>query len=751
VSANGKYQTAVAAGANQIYISSDFGNNWTPKDSDRNWSSVSVSADGKYQTAVAYNGLIYISSDFGNNWTNKDSVRGWQGISISSDGKYQTAVASAGGQIYISSDYGNNWTNKGTVRGWNSVAISSDGKYQTAVAGGGSQIYISSDYGNNWTNKGTSGSWQDVAMSADGKYQTAVALDSQLYISLDYGNNWTPKESNRSWYGISISSDGKYQTAVAVEDGAYVSRADEVITGGVIVDGSLNVSNNIYMQGNLVLTNNQTSVYLNTINPPNGFENQNNQTVSFNPTTRQAVVTPVGSSFRVTAGYRTYTYNNAVTSSVGPNVAGGLYAYFRASDGAFICTNIPWTISGGEAQVIFAYMDTNTPASIVFTVDERHGVNISDEDHLMRHLTVGSTWASGMTISHFGVDSSTAAGANGTNTCIAINDAGVFYDEDVRHTTVINGTNGGSTNTAGIFPILYKDTTGNWRKREGTWFPFAYSGNIPTYWNSAGVETTVAEDQYFVYWLVAYGSANGTNLFLISHPTTYSSTANAQSGATFANFSASVGGLPATEMLIAYRLIFQFNAAAPTPNPTSVKSAKLRSVDDYRNIPGGVILAGVGSGSGSYVLTSDKITAAGGALLTDLGSYVNTNDARYLAAITNYSATPFDSAVTIDNTSPITVTSYFGHAYSRTFTSTGAITHVFLGDNATAGNEIYMETTATGLPARVWPVGYVFGYGGSISSNAPSPSPWAQMSIQKTPMGSIIWCITGQVWQAGTP
>jgi hypothetical protein len=119
--------------------------------------------------------------------------------------------------------------------------------------------------------------------------------------------------------------------------------------------------------------------------------------------------------------------------------------------------------------------------------------------------------------------------------------------------------------------------------------------------------------------------------------------------------------------------------------------------------------------------------------------------------VTNYAATPFDAAVTITNTSAMTITSYFGHAYSRTFTSTGTITHVFLGNAATAGNEIFMETTATGLPARVWPAGYVFGYAGSISSNAPSPTPWAQMSVQKTPMGSIVWCVTGQVWQAGTP
>jgi hypothetical protein len=518
----------------------------------------------------------------------------------------------------------------------------------------------------------------------------------------------------------------------------------------------------------MFITNGQTSVTLNTIKPPNGFENQTNQTVSFNPSTRQAIVTPVGSSFRVTAGSKTYTYNTAVTSSVGPNVAEGLFAYFRPSDGAFICTNIPWTILGGEAQAIYAHMDTNAPASTVFTIDERHGVNISDEDHLMRHQTVGSTWASGMTISHFGADNATAAGANGTNTCIAITDDGLFYDEDVRHTSVTNGTSGGSTNTAGVFPILYKDATGFWRKRAGTSFPFAFSGNVPTYWTRTGTETTVAEDQYFVYWLVAYGSADGTNMFLISHPATYSSTANAQSGATFADLTSVLGGLPSTEMLVAYRLIFQYNAAASGANPVSVKSAKLRTVDDYRNVPGGVILAGVGAGSGSYVLTSDKITEAGGALLTDLSTSTNslwiqttnlvTGTSNNLMAalgsgmiVTNYSPTPFDAAVTITNSSSVTVTSYFGHAYSRTFTSTGTITHVFLGTNATAGNEIFMEMTATGLPARVWPAGYTFGYGGSISSNAPSPSPWSQMSVQKTPMGAIVWAVTGAVWQAGTP
>jgi hypothetical protein len=145
------------------------------------------------------------------------------------------------------------------------------------------------------------------------------------------------------------------------------------------------------------------------------------------------------------------------------------------------------------------------------------------------------------------------------------------------------------------------------------------------------------------------------------------------------------------------------------------------------------------AGDGQQSHGAGSVTAGGGFWVNDT------------PVVTNYAATPFDAAVTITNTSAMTITSYFGHAYSRTFTSTGTITHVFLGNAATAGNEIFMETTATGLPARVWPAGYVFGYAGSISSNAPSPTPWAQMSVQKTPMGAIVWCVTGQVWQAGTP
>jgi len=67
---------------------SNFGDIWAAKDSNRFWTSISVSSSGQYQSAVVLNGQIYVSSDFGNKWSAKDSNRGWQSVSVSSLGQY---------------------------------------------------------------------------------------------------------------------------------------------------------------------------------------------------------------------------------------------------------------------------------------------------------------------------------------------------------------------------------------------------------------------------------------------------------------------------------------------------------------------------------------------------------------------------------------------------------------------------------------------------------------------------------------
>ncbi len=218
ISSTGQYQTAAVV-SGQIYISSDYGNTWIAKDSSRNWEVVSVSSTGQYQTAVTNGEKIYVSSDYGNTWTAKESNRQWWGVSISSTGQYQTAAV-VSGQIYISSDYGNTWTAKDSIRSWRDVSVSSTGQYQTAVA---DQIYISSDYGNTWTAKDSIRGWRRVAVSSTGQYQTAPANNGQIYISSDYGNTWTAKESTRSWFGVAVSSTGQYQTAGEYNGQIYIS------------------------------------------------------------------------------------------------------------------------------------------------------------------------------------------------------------------------------------------------------------------------------------------------------------------------------------------------------------------------------------------------------------------------------------------------------------------------------------------------------------------------------------------------
>ena len=180
------------------------------------WSDVAMSADGKYQTAVVYDGKIYISSNYGADWSAKGVANHWWGVAMSADGQYQTAVALFDGGVYISADWGQTWS-KVLSGSWSDVAISANGQYQTAVVSSG-KIYISSDYGANWSAKGETKNWSGIAMSANGQYQTAVGQSGEFYTSSDWGATWSVKiPVNLQWNKVAMSSDGNYQTIVVYD------------------------------------------------------------------------------------------------------------------------------------------------------------------------------------------------------------------------------------------------------------------------------------------------------------------------------------------------------------------------------------------------------------------------------------------------------------------------------------------------------------------------------------------------------
>ncbi len=262
ISYDAQYQTAVAE-YDYIYISSDYGESWTAKESQERWTSVSINDDGQYQTACELNNGIYVSSDWGENWTLNSSISGpFIAVSISGDGQYQTVltnsiyissdfgetwhlpssdistltykdiavsyngnyqiIASFFDHIFVSDDYGESWTAKESIRNWVGVAISEDGEYQTAIAD--YYIYVSSDYGENWTPKtSVPNNVQAVSMSLDGQYQTVVLSGGSIYISNDYGDNWTDAKNSGAWSAVSLSGDGQYQTATKYNGNIYRS------------------------------------------------------------------------------------------------------------------------------------------------------------------------------------------------------------------------------------------------------------------------------------------------------------------------------------------------------------------------------------------------------------------------------------------------------------------------------------------------------------------------------------------------
>lgn len=231
VSASGAGGWRIAQNAGQSVIVSNIssisltGANWTPRESNRVWQSVTSSADGTKLVAVVQNGQIYTSTNSGFTWTPRESNRFWWSVASSADGTKLVAVVnglSPGGQIYTSTDSGINWTPRDSNRLWVAVASSADGSKLVAAVSNG-QLYTSTDSGVNWTPRDSNRQWVSIASSADGSKLIAAVFTGQIYTSSDSGVTWTPRENNRFWRAVTSSADGTKLVAGADNGQLYTS------------------------------------------------------------------------------------------------------------------------------------------------------------------------------------------------------------------------------------------------------------------------------------------------------------------------------------------------------------------------------------------------------------------------------------------------------------------------------------------------------------------------------------------------
>jgi hypothetical protein len=243
-----------------IFVSNNYGANFTGVRIPAYWRTVGVSDDGQYMLAAGNDGtnpFTYKSSDYGVTWvqipnnsfpappnyyTNNIYT---STVAISNNGQYQvigtdlsrfTSNSFGGGYelyfcIYVSNDYGSTWSlgnyqlySSSLFGLYSQVTISANGQIILATASGGitdvpyGQIYRSSNYGASFTaitstltaNNGTS-----ISISRDGGYAVASFGSSQsfgfLKYSQDSGTTWNNitngSTPNRTWSSVATYDD----------------------------------------------------------------------------------------------------------------------------------------------------------------------------------------------------------------------------------------------------------------------------------------------------------------------------------------------------------------------------------------------------------------------------------------------------------------------------------------------------------------------------------------------------------------
>ena len=311
ISGNGKYISAIVHPLSSsllsgtVFSSTNYGNNWntyTINPFTGFIQSLSMSFTGQYQTIVSagtqlYNGgsvtsgNIYVSSDYGVNWTSKQSlINGFQSVAISSTGQYQVTVqcgtsSNPNGNIFNSNTYGNSWNDTGYgIKNYNTitntnlinnyelsqtVAISYDGKYQTILSiNSGGNIFINDNYGsaNRWRDTniqnpyGSNGYLSSVSMSSTGQYQIVSACNlpasysglgqfSAILLSTDYGSTWNTITNDKLGIPTVLNVSNTFPSISVSANGNYISGcikyySDSRIQSGNVFTSSINTSLN---------------------------------------------------------------------------------------------------------------------------------------------------------------------------------------------------------------------------------------------------------------------------------------------------------------------------------------------------------------------------------------------------------------------------------------------------------------------------------------------------------------------------
>jgi len=194
ISYTGQYM--IVTTTDKAYVSNDYGASWTLKfNNDVLLSDCTMNSTGQYMvicssrepsnTGAVGSGRIYVSSNYGETWTPMLQQDSWSDLTISENGNYINAVSSSGYFSHFQNSYTGYITIRSTevlisanLRG---VDSSGDGAY-SIIAGAMTSFYSTSDKGITIKDlSNTSRNWNDIAISNSGDKKTAVVFGGYIY------------------------------------------------------------------------------------------------------------------------------------------------------------------------------------------------------------------------------------------------------------------------------------------------------------------------------------------------------------------------------------------------------------------------------------------------------------------------------------------------------------------------------------------------------------------------------------------
>jgi hypothetical protein len=371
---------------------------------------------------------------------------------------------------------------------------------------------------------------------------------------------------------------------------------------------------------------------------PNGIEQRNDSTISFDSTSRVFSIVPVGDSFDIFIRGQRYVIDSSTSVEI-TDVEGLHYIYFN--DNGILTHSTTWSNDYifTVPYVSVIYWDaTNNKA--IYVGDERHGIIMDGATHWNLHNSRGTVYLDGLGIGDLVTD---GTGSLDVEAQLSVS-AGTIFDEDI--TTSIP-----TKSAPANIPIFYRSGAGagNWRSSTANNFPLITTGSGRMAWNelSGGSwQLTEATDNYYVYvhYFATNDYDNSRKIIGILGQTQYSDLTTAQEQANQINEMV-LQGVPFAEFVAIGSVLYQTSNSFTNSVKTSARPAQGGDYADWRyakisSVPGQVTDHGSLSGladddhlqyarlTGLRPFTglttfNAGVTVAGGSLTLDNGVPVN--------------------------------------------------------------------------------------------------------------------------------